>query len=106
MFWRDYRDPDEYVAGNGLNSFRLARPLSSNFRAHAMGIDLGRLAVLSGEAMEPVTTVGGISAVHAFTFALRPAAPRMLSGHEVPYRTLFHHRPNEMMTGRSPSGQP
>jgi len=105
IFTREFDDPDAYTVANGLFSARVPGALPS-FRARVTRADLGRVKVRIGEASSAVTMIGGIPNLHAFSFSIRDSAPRMLSGHEVSHGKIFHHRPNDIMFGHSPSGRP
>jgi AraC-like DNA-binding protein len=106
IYVRNYSDPDSYAAANGLLASQVLGRIGSGFHARVVRGDLGRLKFRWGEASMPVTMTGALPPVHAYTFATRPAAPRLLSGWPVPFGTLFHPRPNEEMSGTSESGQP
>lgn len=106
IYARSYVDPESYAAANGLMAAQVLGRIGTGFHARMVRGDLGRVKFRWGEASVPVTMAGAIPAVHAYTFATRPAGTRMLSGWPVPYGTLFHPRPNEEMFGTSDAGQP
>lgn len=103
---RIHTDADAYLGSQGIRGGIALRVPATGFRASVSQAWLDGMFVCHGEANAPVTYTGAVIGVHAFVFALRPAAPRRLGGREVPFGTLYHPRPNELLTGSSPSGQP
>jgi AraC-like DNA-binding protein len=100
-----FASPERFLAAQGVAG-RVVEPPAAGFRATLSRIDLDRVRVRVGESSHPVTMAGGTADCHAFVLASRPAPPRRLSGREVPHHVIFHPRPNELLTGASPGGQP
>lgn len=103
---RLYTDPDAYTAANGLSGGRVAGRIPQGFRARIAWVDLGQVGIIVGRATAPLTMYGQVGPVHAFTLGTSQGAPRTLSGREVGFGRIFHHRPSESFLGHSPSGQP
>lgn len=101
-----FTDPDAYTAANGLIGARVMGRMPDKFRARIAVLDLDQATIIVGRATNPVTMRGNVKAVHAFTLGTRNGAPRHLSGREVQFGQIFHHRPNEGFVGHSPTGHP
>lgn len=101
-----FTDPDAYTVANGLLGSRVMGRMPGRFRARIAVLDLDQATIIVGRATNPVTMRGNIKAVHAFTLGTSSGAPRHLSGREVAFGQIFHHRPNEVFVGHSPTGHP
>ena len=100
-----FASPEAFLVAQGVTG-RVVESPPAGFRAALTRIDLDRVRVRVGEATCPVTTVGGVADCRAFVLATRPAPPRRLNGREVPNHAIFHPRPNDVLSGSSPCGQP
>jgi AraC-like DNA-binding protein len=105
-FARHFTSPEEYAAFNGLADIRINCSAPRDFTADMAVMDLGGVRIKRGGASIGLNLIGVASNNHTFTFATAPAHPRLMAGREVPHDVLFHPRPNEVLTTRSPSNTP
>jgi AraC-like DNA-binding protein len=103
---RHFRSPDEYAAVNGLAGIRMNGAAARDFKAHLAMLEVNGVRIRRGEATIGLNLTGQASDNHIFTFATRPAETRLMCGREVSDAVLFHPRPNEVMTTRTPSNAP
>ncbi|HEY1934522.1 MAG TPA: helix-turn-helix domain-containing protein [Acetobacteraceae bacterium] len=106
VYTRTYTSAEEYAAVNGLVGIRVNGPFPREFHACFTYMDLGVVKLRCGEASAGLNLVGSVSDNHVFTFGTRPARTRLMAGREVSHEHLFHPRPNEVFTTRSPGDAP
>jgi methylphosphotriester-DNA--protein-cysteine methyltransferase len=105
-FSRAFTTPEAYAAFNGLGGIRVNGTVPRDFRASQAYLEVDGVRVRNGEATIGLNLSGSVSASHVFTFGTKPAPPRLMLGREVGGPVLFHPRPNELLTTRSPTGAP
>jgi AraC-like DNA-binding protein len=103
---REFRSADDYAAFNGLGGIRINGPAPREFKGYFTFIGLNGVRVRTGGATVGLNLVGSAPDAHVFSFATGPAQARLMCGREVSDVAMFHPRPNEVMTTRSPSGAP
>jgi AraC-like DNA-binding protein len=105
VVWREFNSADEYADVIGLGNVRVNARVGDDFKASLMFLSLDDLRMRRGEASVGVSMAGVVADAHSFTFATRPAPLRLMSGREVADNVLYHPRPNELLTARTPSGE-
>jgi AraC-like DNA-binding protein len=105
-FVQDYTSFEAYAAASGLLRVHASVRLADRFRARMAFINLGSVTVRRAEASAGLSMTGDAPDKHSFTFAIKPAGPRLFAGREVADDVLYHPRPNDTLYATSPNGRP
>jgi len=104
---RHFTDPEDFVTTAAAGHTRFLSSVGRSFRAEFSSVLLDRVSIGGGDSTAPVTNTPLVPpGMQAFVFAMKPSAPRRLSGRKVEFDEIFAFRPNSDATSAPTTHEP
>jgi AraC-like DNA-binding protein len=104
---RHFTDPEAFVTTAAAGHSRFLSVVGRSFRAEFSSVLLDRVSIGGGDSTAPVINTPLIPpGMQAFVFAMKPSAPRNLSGRNVEFGEIFAFRPGSEATSAPTTREP